>query len=79
MYIDRSCRSTAPGLYGFSPADQPNATCMCAYGAPSSTCEPRWTLGTVANVEAVVVHQLLAIAADLAPTVVPALACSTSQ
>ena len=78
MYTGRSCRSTAPGPYGLSPASQPNATCTCAYGAPSSTCELRWTLEMVADVEAVGVHMPSA-AAGLALAVVPTLECSTSQ
>jgi len=28
VYTDKSYRSTAPGLYGFPLAGQPNAACM---------------------------------------------------
>jgi len=79
MYTDRSYCSTAPGLYGLLPAGQPNVACTRASGAPSSACELRWTLGIVADVEAIVVRLLPAAATGLAPTDVPALACSTSQ
>ena len=65
--------------YGLLPASQPNAACMHASGAPSFACELRWTLGMVADVEVMVVHLLLATATGLAPVVVPALACNTSQ
>ena len=78
MYTDRSYCSTAPDPYGWPPAGQPNVACMRASGAPSSTHESRWTIGTVADVEPVVVH-LPPAAAGLALAVVPALACSTSQ
>ena len=73
MYIDRSYLSTTPGLYGLPTTGQPNAACMHAFGAPSSTCESRWTLGTVADVEAMEVHLLPATAAGLIPVIVPAL------
>ena len=79
MYTGRSYRSTAPGPYGLLPTGQPNAACMRAYGAPSSSCELRWILETVDDVEVVVVHLQPAAAAGLAPTVVPNLACNTSQ
>ena len=78
MYTDRSYPSTAPGPYGLLPAGQPNVACMCAFGAPSSACELRWTLRMVADVEAVVVGLLQVAATSLAPTVVPCLACNTS-
>jgi len=78
VYIDRSYRSTAPGSYGLLSVGQPNAACMRASGAPSSACELRWTLGTVADVEAMVVRLLSVVVTGLAPAVVPASACGTS-
>jgi len=74
-YTGRSYRSTAPGPYGWPPACQPNV----AYRAPSSTCEPRWTLEMVVVVEVAVVRLRLAVVAGPAPAVVSALACSASQ
>ena len=79
MYTDRSYRSNASGPYGLLPVDHQNVAYMYASGAPSSACELRWTSETVANVEAVVVRLLLATTAGLAPTIMPALACNTSQ
>ena len=75
VYTDRNYRSTAPGPYGSLPAGQPNAACR----APSSACELRWTLDIVAALEVAVVRLQPTATAGLAPTVVPALACSTSQ
>ena len=65
--------------YGLLPASQPNAACMHASGAPSFACELKWTLGMVADVEAVMMHLLPVAAASLALAAVFALACSTSQ
>ena len=79
MYTDRSYHSTAPSPYGLLPAGQPNATCMRASRASSSACELRWTLGTVVDMEAVVVRLLPAAAAGLASTAMPTLVCNTSQ
>ena len=61
VYTDRSYHSIAPNLYALPPTGQPNAACMHASGAPSSACELRWTLGTMADVEAVVVRLLLVL------------------
>ena len=79
MYNGRSCHLTASGPYDLLPADQPNAACMCAFEVPSSAFELRWTPRMVADVEAAVVRLLLIVAADLAPAVVPALACNIFQ
>jgi len=79
VYTGRSCRSTAPSPYAWPPTDKPNAACTRASGAPSSACEPRWILGTMDDVEAVVVHLLPAAAAGPTPTIVPALGYNTSQ
>jgi len=79
VYIDRSCRSTASGLYGLLPASQPNTACMHASGAPSSAYELRWTLEIVADVETVVVCLQPIAAGGLAPTAVPTSTCNISQ
>ena len=79
VYTDRSYHSTAPGPYGLPPTGQPNTACKCASGAPSSACELRWTLGMVADVEAMMAHLLSAAAVGLAPATLPAFACNTSQ
>ena len=51
---------------------------MHASGAPSFACELKWTLGMVADVEAMVVHLLPAAAVGPALAIVSALARSTS-
>jgi len=79
MYTGRSYRSTTPSPYGWLPVGHPNVSCMRASGAPSPVCELRWTLETVADVEAVAVHLLSTVAARPASVVVSALACNNSQ
>jgi len=74
-YTGRSCRSTAHVPYSWLPAGQPNATCR----APSFACELRWTLEMMATIEVAVVCLRSTATIGLAPTAVPALACSTSQ
>ena len=56
-------------------ASQLNVACR----APSSACEPRWTLEMVAAVEVAVVRSRPTAAAGPAPAAVLALTCSTSQ
>jgi len=66
VYSGRSCHLIAFGPYDLLHADQPNAACMCVFGAPSSACGLRWTPRMAADVEAAVVHLLPTAAADLA-------------
>ena len=73
MCNGKSCHSTTPGPYDLLSAGQPNDACMCAYGAPSSPSELRWTPRMVVNVEVIVVHLLLAGVANPTLVVVPGL------
>jgi len=75
VYTNRSYRSTTPGPYGLLLVGQPNVVCR----APSSACEPRWTLEMVADAEVDMACLQPAVVAGPAPATVLVLTCNTSK